>query len=209
MITCVCGLPGEGKSLYLVWLINQFAQAGRVVATNVDLRPECPAYDKVFKIDTDDYPICEINKCFFTYLPPGCVVVIDEADVYFDASDHAKIVEQCRIYFKQHRKRGDTVVLCCQRPANLWVRIRRLVGEWVWCHRDGPGDQLAMGWWWYLIPKAMWRFRRCSFAGESMREMDQLRSAYFSMGEAEQLYGWYYTEQLIGDTSFLQIPGQS
>lgn len=201
MITCVCGLPGEGKSLYLVWLINQFAQAGRLVATNLELLPAHPAYDKVIRIDTEDYPVVSMNRCFFSYLPPGCVVVIDEADIYFDATDHAKIVSQVRIYFKQHRKRGDTVILCCQRPANMWVRIRRLVGEWIWCHKDGGSDQ-AVGFVWYLIPKFMHRFRRASFAGETMRQTDFIRAASFSMKEAQQMYGWYKTEQLIGTSEF-------
>lgn len=202
MITCVCGLPGEGKSLYLVWLINQMSKSGRLVATNVALKPAHPSFDKVLRIDTDDYPIVSRTKCFFSYLPPGCVVVIDEADIYFDSTDHAKIVEQVRIYFKQHRKRGDTVILCCQRPANLWVRIRRLVAEWVWCHKDGGVDAGQMGFLWYCVPHCLKRFRRASFAGETMKPGDLVRSASFTMREAEEMYGWYETEQLIGTTDF-------
>ena len=202
MITCVTGLPGEGKTLFVVWMIKQFVDQGRIVATNIQLTKDHPSYADVLEIGTEEYPILGENKAFWTYLPKGCVIVIDEADVYFDSVDHGKMSRQSRIYFKQHRKRGDTLILTVQRPANLYVRIRRLVGEWVWCRRDGPHLKDSFGWVWFLIPKRFYRFRRTSFAGEKMHKDDFIRSSHFTQAEAEVLYDWYTTEQLIGTSEF-------
>jgi zonular occludens toxin Zot len=204
VIQCICGLPGEGKTIYAVWLVEQLVRQGRRVVTNIELKTDHPAYDRVYSIGSDDYPVVSDKGCFFNHFPPGSVYVIDEADVYFDASDHGKTPQQVRLYFKQHRKRRDDVVLIVQYPANLYVRIRRLVNEWVWCYRDGAINGLpgVAGLLLKVLPKRFHRFNRNTYALESMQHNSLIRSGYITTKEASAMYDWYTTEQLIGDCSF-------
>ncbi len=215
MIQVVCGLPGEGKTLYCSWLIEQLAcvQSRRVV-TNIELTEKHKAYELAYRIDYPDpenpgvikYPIVSHEGCFFNWFDDGqgSVFVIDEADIFFDASDHAKILKQVKIYFKQHRKRKDDIILIVQFPENLWVRIRRLVNEWVWCYRDSklnppPG---IPGFLFDFIPDDLLRFNRNTYAKASMQPASLIRSGYITTAEARKLYGTFVTEQLIGDVSF-------
>lgn len=204
MIQLIVGKKGHGKSLCAVWQMYQSWAAGRTIATNIELLPAHPAYDDVYFLDEEQYPIVSERGCFFNWFPPGMDYFIDEADVYFDSSDHAKIVRQVKLYLKQLRKRGDRVFMLVQDVDNLWVRIRRLTDETVVCVKDCelvPPNGMPR-WLFRLMPESYHRFNRLHFSSWKLRPQHFQHEAYFTMDEAKAMFGWYNTRQLIGDCSF-------
>jgi len=202
MIKGVTGLPGSGKSLYLLWVIWQAVRSGRPVATNIELTPNCPFSDDVILLDdSSEYPVFvqrgKETRAFWHFMPPGVLYVIDEADNYFDSMDFTRLHEagnDVRLYFKQHRKRGDDLVLAVQNLDNLWARIRRMVQSWVICDWNYRSRPLFK-----YFPIRWSKFVREEYGHESMREGTFLSAGFFSYREAQELFGWYRTEQLIGD----------
>lgn len=200
MIKGVTGLPGSGKTLYLLWVMQQAVLGGRAVATNIALTERCPFFNDVIFMDDEEYPVFELKgkeaRAFWHYMPPGCLYVIDEVDNYFDSMDFTRLHDagnDTRLYFKQHRKRRDDLVLCVQNLDNLWTRIRRMVQSWVvcdWNYRSYP----LMKW----LPISISKFWRGEFGHESLRAETFLSSGYFTYAEAEEMFSWYDTEQLIG-----------
>ena len=188
-----------------MWLCAQLASRGRVVATNIELKSDHPYYDRICRIGTDDTPIVDDDKQFWSYIKRPCTYIIDEADIFYDCRDHSKTARQFDVYLKQHRKRRDDVVFIVQYPDNLYVRIRRLTQEWVWCYKDG-GVNIAgdiQGWMMRtFIPERFWRFRRTYFGHAKMRASDVTRTGYFTFAEASEMFGWYRTDQLIGQGDF-------
>ncbi|MEM6538817.1 MAG: zonular occludens toxin domain-containing protein [Pseudomonadota bacterium] len=205
MIQCICGLPGNGKTLYAVWLAHELISQGRRVATNIEITGSFPYADQIYRIGCDNYPIVSKEGCYFNWFPGETVFIIDEADAYFDSEDWGKIASQNKLYLKQHRKRGDDVIFLLQYPTNLWVRIRRMVNEWVWCRKDGElniGQGFIDSMIYSMLPEKMRRFRRASYVNETMLPNQFIRGGHFTFAEAEQIYGWYKTEQLIGAVTF-------
>ena len=208
MIQCICGPTGGGKSLYAVWLMHQLAKSGRRIATNIELTDKHPAYNQVFKIGTEQFPILDKDKAFFSYFPrdarghSGMNYFIDEADIDLDCTYWNSMADQVRIYFKQHRKLKDNIFLIVQDPNFLYNRIRSLVHEYVWCTMDGDlswaGNRLLM----HLIPKHYWRYRRASFSHIDMKPTHLLRTGSMSFAEGQRYWSWYKTEQLIGNCEF-------
>jgi hypothetical protein len=211
MITVICGKTGSGKSLYAMWLMNELSQAGKRVCTNMELTPKHPSYSKIVRIGTDEYPVLDEDRAFFSYFKRDkhghtyMNFFIDEADVDLDCTDSVgltKQLPQIRSYFKQHRKRRDNIWLIVQNPNWLYNRIRDIAHEFVWCTMDGDtswnGNPLLK----YVIPRAFWQYRRQSFSELDMRPDSFLRSGSITFREGEKLYDWYRTEQIIGSADF-------
>lgn len=213
MITTVCGLSGQGKSLYLAWLIWRYWQAGQMIFTNVDLTQEHPAYDSVYALDYVEpstgeiqYPVYdpESGQAFWDCVPAGACIIIDEVDEYFDSADFNKLTKAGRglspkTYWKQRRKFRHRVILSAQSPENVYVRIRRQCHEWIWCFRDGPDTGIGdVGLWWHLVPETFYRYRRHYYSHWRMSERDLIKRASFSNAEATSLFSWYRTDQVVG-----------
>ena len=127
MISVIGGEPGNGKGVFAMSVIEQACLAGRPVYTNIGLTVKCPFYDRVVEIDTADDPVyrgspggvagsgkvvkaSDDYRAFWHYALPGAVVIIDEADLYFDCTDHSVVGRDFRAFLKQHRKLGmDTI----------------------------------------------------------------------------------------------------
>ncbi|MEM9346210.1 MAG: zonular occludens toxin domain-containing protein [Planctomycetota bacterium] len=208
MITCIAGDPGGGKSLYSIWLMNELAKVGKKVATNIELRPAHPSYKKIFRIGTESHPILGEDRAFWNYFPRDkrgfsyMNYFIDEADIDLDATEWKDMAKPVRLYFKQHRKYKDNIWLITQNPNWLYNRVRDLVREFVWCDHDdytSPGLGRALK---YIIPQSMMRYRRRSFRDIKMTPSTLVRTGHFTNAEAEELYNWYYTEQIIGQSEF-------
>jgi hypothetical protein len=210
LITGVFGGPGSGKSLYALFLMEQAVKAGRPVYTNIELLPACPFQDKVAQIDTRDWPIVrgeptvgrsgKVNPdylAFWHYVLPGAVVVIDEVNIYFDATDHAEFSKDARQFHQQHRKLGIDLIYLCQNLPNMWVRIRRLTGRFILCEWNYRTSRIFNH-----LPITWSRFLRGEYGDEQFR--DERAVGYFSYREAARMFSWYRTEQILGDTTYFR-----
>lgn len=227
MIELVLGLPGSGKSLYMLWLMGQYVTQGAQVATNMILTPSCPFQKHVVQLDgppfTDvkanggetfqvsQYPVFQMPiehwedkrkttiypyKAFWHYMPPQWVYFIDEADNYFDSMDFTalkNVGDDCRLYYKQHRKREDVLILSVQNLDNIWNRIRRMVQKFIVCENTRRSMRIMS-----YLPISWSRFVRAEYGHESLREESLLGSGYFSYSEAQRMFSWYRTDQLVG-----------
>lgn len=113
-ITLMTGVPGNGKTLRLVWYIAQALAAGeQVFVSNLNgLQTEGHI----------DFP----DPTKWEELPAGCILAVDEAQKFFRASGgtapsyiHA---------MEEIRHRGIRLILITQHPALIHANIRALVG---------------------------------------------------------------------------------
>lgn len=211
MIYVIVGEPGMGKGVMACEFMEQAWLAGRPVITNIDLLPGCPFYDDALRVGTDDFPIYSdaTGLGFWDFIRPykleGSVVVIDEADVYFDCTDHSRMGKAVFHAFKHHRKLKLDILLVVQNLANLYVRIRRLTNivwaaEWTW--RTAPGFQFIGDFIGHDWAKHLTSFRRYQFQDISLREpVGCVKMPYSSVARKYFRNPWYDTDQLVGDWS--------
>lgn len=207
MITGVFGGPGSGKTLYALFLMEQAALAGRPIYSNIALTPACWFQSRVALIDTPEFPVVRGEPtdrkgrrnpdylAYWHYIRRDSVVVIDEANIYFDCSDFGSFASDARQFHQQHRKFGIDVIYLCQNLPNLWVRIRRLLGRFILCEWNYRSSRVFKH-----CPIWLSRFLRSEFGDELFR--DHRGDGYFTYREARRFFPWYETEQLLGDTSF-------
>lgn len=211
MITAVLGQPGHGKSLYAAWLINELAHspAYSFVATNVALLPAHPAYKRVLAVgEGSKIPVYKPARekgaepvFFWDFLTQGvgellgkCALVLDEYDKIFPSGGfEPKHTEAVHWYHSQHRKHHHDVWVILQELDNLHVRIRRQVDRVIWCENTAMSQASTLRW----LPKRLARLVRYSYSSRKCRPKDLQETNSFLMSEAEEIYGWYRTDQLI------------
>jgi hypothetical protein len=221
MIYLISGDIGSGKTLKVMQWMEQAAAAGRFIATNILLREDCPFHDDVALIDTPQYPIARDDdeqksatgevpyNYFWEYIPREALVVIDEADIYFDSSDHGKMKRACKIYHKQLRKFRHDLVYIVQRNSNMYKRIRDLAGRYIYAentYRTRRIFRMLDGIVGEKVSQYLSRFNYYEFADPSL-DWSQVRgSGHFTYAEASQYFGHFDTEQLLGETLKLIRP---
>lgn len=203
MITIICGDPGSGKTLYALYLMQDAVRSGRKLYTNIELLPACPFASRAAKIDEEKWPILHGEpgkpdyKAFWHYVLPGSVVVIDEADAWFDCTDHGSLPRDIRLFHKQHRKLGLDLIYLVQNLKNLYVRIRRMAGRYIVCEWNYRSSRTVQ-----LLGKSWSRFLRGEFTSELFTPGNMTGEGYFTYAEASAMFNWYRTDQLLGDTKF-------
>lgn len=219
MNTVIAGGLGDGKTLYALEIMEQMVARGRIVLTNIELTPRCPFYDRVVSIGRvgDEIPVLEEietlgrrgrskeeipYRAFWHYIArvPGCVVVIDEADMWFDCTDHSKLGRDLRAYLKMARKLKHDLYFIVQHVSNLYVRIRRLSHQFVVCWNKGSRDWLFREGW---LPRKWAPFERAAYPSEDIVPGTEIAYGRISYEEAKVMFGWYRTDQLVGDTSWM------
>lgn len=127
-ITLITGVPGNGKTLRAVWYMKQAMKAGdSVYACNVTGL----AIDGV-----TDFP----DPRQWQNLPPGSVLVVDEAQQFFRAAS-GNVPEYIQA-METIRHGGIRLLLLTQSPLLIHANIRALVGLHEHLVRQG-GKQLA------------------------------------------------------------------
>jgi len=192
------------------------------VYTNIELMPACPFFDRVARVDDVEgqFPIyrgrpgkegnpASPDYCaFWHYVLPGGVVIVDEADAYFDCTDHSAVGADIRLFHKQHRKLGLDLIYIVQNIQNLYIRIRRLAQRFVLCEwnwRSGRLFQMLGGFVGMERAMNMSRFLRADFGCEDFSPRSHISDGYITYPEArEKYFRWYTTEQLLGDTTHLR-----
>ena len=212
MLYVVAGDLGSGKTLQMMQWIQAEVLKDRPVYSNIELLPACPFYDKVARLDHPDgsCPILEGDRpkrgvvsvgyrAWWNYVLPGSFVVIDEADLWFDAAEHGELGHDVRGFHKMLRKVDLDVVYIVQSVSNLYVRLRRLAQRFIICEWNYRVMR-AFRW----LPIRMSSFFRSEFVDEALvDERDTVRIPY---GEAVQYFGWFRTKQLMGNLKMYGNP---
>lgn len=208
-IRVICGHIGQGKTLYALSLLGQAVEAGRPTFTNIRLVGG-PYADRVGFLDDDECLVCgehprDVDKksgkpryeAFWHYLPKGSVVVIDEADWYFDCGDFSRMGKDVRQYHKQVRKLGHDLIYIVQHVPNLYVRIRRLVTSFVVCEWNYRTSRLFE-----KLPIGWSRFLRSEFSADDFSPRNHTADGFWTYSEGAAFFPWYRTDQMLGDVSF-------
>lgn len=214
MIYALLGDMGSGKGIFSMEMMEQQWRIGRTIATNMELLPGCPFHEQAIRIGTKEWPIVGDDLCIWDYahLLRGAFILIDEADIDFDCSDHAKLERRAKAWLKHSRKMGQDIVFVLQNLSNLAVRIRRLIQlVWVceWTYRSAPGFQMLgnvlggvvgpeKG---QAIAKGLTKYIRYQYASiELTRMIEMTEFPYNSVANKFFREKWYDTDQIIGST---------
>lgn len=114
MIILITAVPGSGKTLFAVELIQQYIKEGRTVFADIDGL----TIDGVER-SPDDWRQC----------PDGSVVVYDECQQRFGPDGAGRSGNPIISELEVHRHRGMDIILTTQHPKLLHAHIRRLVGR--------------------------------------------------------------------------------
>lgn len=115
MIYLITGVPGHGKSLYAVSLLEKFKAEGRPIYSNV----EGYQSEGVFPAPAD-----------WTTTPAGSIVCYDECQTIFSADGRTGRADRHDIQqMEVHRHTEHDLILVTQSPKLLHPHVRRLVGR--------------------------------------------------------------------------------
>ena len=132
MIYLITGVPGAGKTLRAVELIDGWISEGRPVYARVDglsLPGVLPAPDD------------------WRETPDGSVVVYDEAQQVFGAEGRSGRSSRDEIQaMETHRHTGHDLVLVTQHPGLLHAHVRRLVGRHEHVQRVFGSKRAVISW---------------------------------------------------------------
>jgi Zonular occludens toxin (Zot) len=222
MLYSLIGDVGSGKTLKVSPWMEQAVASGRPVFSSIELTEQCPFREKVALIGTDAWPIartparhervCKERQWvpsrrpmfFWEYVPDGALVIVDEAQLYFNSNDWKRIGEECEWYHTQHRKFGHDVIYITQRIGNLYNRIRDLCGRYILAEHNYRtarvfgyveallGRQAALN---------MSRFFYYEYIDPALSPKALKGEGHFTYAEAKRFFGWYNTKQVLGDVT--------
>jgi hypothetical protein len=211
MIYLLVGDLGSGKTIKVLPWMESAVRAGRYVATNIQLTEKCWFHDRVALIGSRDYPVALEDdepagkygyRYFWQYVPKGALIVIDEADIWFDSSAWGDFGKACKWYHKMVRKFKHDVVYIVQRSSNLYKRIRDLAGRTILCENTYRTKRIFR----YFDrllgeerSRLMSRFIYWEFSDPECRGVCR-GEGHFTYEEASRYFGWYDTEQMLGDS---------
>lgn len=136
MITLITGVPGAGKTLYMVdQILTDVANgtgeyAGRPErAVYVDNVPDLQLRHEVAP-DLLDWP---------TWAPDGCLIVCDEVQRKWRPTASSQAPHPSIAELETHRHRGVDFVILTQHPSLVHSNVRRLVGKHIHIRRTALG----------------------------------------------------------------------
>ncbi|MEQ8755837.1 MAG: zonular occludens toxin domain-containing protein [Coleofasciculus sp. G1-WW12-02] len=142
-LTLLCGLPGSGKSLYLLQLGARLANKFRLgIVTNVPLDyvafrrycGMCGYHWLGHQIDTHNVvskPGLESADELYSY--HNCICIVDELGIFFNAREYAKMSKKVIYDLAQHRKSGLHIVGACQYFEQVDRSFRQLCNTAIHC----------------------------------------------------------------------------
>lgn len=119
MITLYSGNPGNGKTLACVRAVYAEFLLGRTVYSNIPLK----------------FPHIRYGSLNELVGAEEGVILMDEAQVYFDARQWDSVPAELRVKLQQHRKQALDIFATTQHPAFLEPTYRRLVAEFWFCRK--------------------------------------------------------------------------
>jgi len=138
------GLPGSGKSYDAVRKVLSNLELKRRVITNIDgMQKESQRLTIQHYLDLDDNEIDKLLiyldddkiQKFWEYTTTGDLVVVDEAQNFFNSRDWQKDSNrQIGKWASEHRKSGNDVIFITQDMVHIESSVRRVV-EWVYRYK--------------------------------------------------------------------------
>lgn len=121
MINLITGLPGNGKTLFTIGFLEQWAKRENrpVFYSGITLTDE----------GRERLGWQEVDALEWFTVPPGAIVVIDEAQRVFRPRTHGKDVPKHVEQLETHRHQGIDLVLITQHPMLIDNEVRRLAGN--------------------------------------------------------------------------------
>ncbi|MFD1243558.1 zonular occludens toxin domain-containing protein [Paralysiella testudinis] len=169
MISLLTGLPGIGKTSFMVWQLM----------TRKDLKNR-PLYVKgITDLQIPHLTIPEghgIEDMHF-WLPKGAILVIDEAQHYFRGRPSGAAVPNYVRWLEEHRHRGVDIFVLTQHPRLIDIHLRSLIGE----HRNISKTMLAG-----LLRQTYWQ--GCRNPESRADVSDGKNSVFFRKSKAFGLY---------------------
>lgn len=114
MITLITGVPGSGKTLWAVKLIQDYLAEGRTVYAD---------------IDGLSIPGVEVTPLDWRETPDGSVCVYDECQQKFGPDGKGRASNPVISALEVHRHTGHDIIFITQRERLLHAHIRDLVGK--------------------------------------------------------------------------------
>jgi len=141
MITLITAVPGSGKTLYTIGLINKALSEGRPVFHNIN--------GLVYKKFTNHHLLQE-SPDDWRDTPEGSLVVYDEAQqahLYPSNAQRGKVEDARLTAMETHRHTGHDLIFITQAPTFVHHHIRKLVGEHIHLYRGrGLGGAMRYEW---------------------------------------------------------------
>src|SRR5450830_508498 len=134
MINLITGLPGNGKTLYALSFVKQWAEK--------DNRPVFYAGIKDLKL-----PWTEIDPTKWFECPANSIIVIDECQTVFRPRSVGKEPPDYVAKLETHRHQGLDIVIFTQHPLLADSSIRRLVGKHIHVVRSFGTERATLHEW--------------------------------------------------------------
>lgn len=131
MITLITAVPGSGKTLYAIGLIESALSEGRPVFTNIN--------GLVKEKFTNHHLLSDDAPDDWRDTPEGALVVYDEAQqshLYPSNAQRGPVTDQRLTAMETHRHTGHDLVFITQAPTFVHHHIRKLVGLHVHLYRS-------------------------------------------------------------------------
>lgn len=133
MITVITGVPGSGKTLYAMQMIEEQCKAGREVYSDID---DC------------EFPGVQPAPDDWRTLPEGAFCVYDEAHQKFPATGKAGLSDDPRVKdLDTHRHGGYDLVYITQASTRLHHDIRKLAGRHIHVQRNFGANTVTLYMW--------------------------------------------------------------
>lgn len=169
MITLITGMPGNGKTL---WLVDNVEK----------IFPDRPVHSYNIPGLTNNWKPIENPEKWYE-LEKGAVIVIDEAqDVFPTRSGKVAVPQKCKA-FEKHRKPGHDIFIGTQQPRQIDIHLRSLVQRHIHIERKS-GQEVSVLFEWKTV---------CEDPDDSRERERADKSIYVY---PKQLYGTYHSAEL-------------
>lgn len=130
MITLITAVPGSGKTLYAITMIEEALKDNRLVFTNINglVKDKFSNNHNLFDAPDD-----------WRDTPEGSLVVYDEAQqehLYPSNAQRGKVTDERLTAMETHRHTGHDLVFITQAPTFVHHHIRKLVGLHIHLYRS-------------------------------------------------------------------------
>ena len=126
MIRCYSGLPGSGKTTYLTQIALKTFKKGSMVYSNY------PIYFKYKGLTFTSRVISSRDEMLIQPYVPGDIIIIDEAQTWFNSREFKNFTKDLLEFFTGHRHIGIDIYIGVQYPQRIDVVIREIVDTYHW-----------------------------------------------------------------------------